>query len=106
MGVAALGATEFFDIPPVIPLAAVVGVGVLLGGIRHLGAGRDILAVAAVFVLLLAGQAGSRTPLHWAERIAVYVRAGPVNVAFWKRYLTFEIAAIQGVGLINKWSVF
>ncbi|WP_390178604.1 FUSC family protein [Microbacterium sp. MTN4-26] len=79
LGVAALGATEFFDIPPVIPLAAVVGVGVLLGGIRHLGAGRDILAVAAVFVLLLAGQAGSGDyPLSYLVTMGVGVVVGLV----------------------------
>ncbi len=79
LGVGALGATEYFDIPPVIPLAAVVAVGVLLGGIRHLGAGRDILAVAAVFVLLLAGQAGADDyPLSYLVTMGVGVVVGLV----------------------------
>lgn len=37
----------------VIALAAVVGVSVALGGIRALGAGRDWIAIAALFVLLV-----------------------------------------------------
>ncbi|MDZ8200387.1 FUSC family protein [Microbacterium sp. SSW1-59] len=77
LGVGALGATEAFDIPPVIPLATVVAIGVLLGGIRHLGAGRDILAVAAVFVLLLAGQAGADDyPLSYLVTMGVGVVVG------------------------------
>ncbi len=79
LGVGALGATELFDIPPVIPLAIVVGVGVLLGGIHRLGAGRDILAVAAVFVLLLAGQAGADDyPLSYLVTMGVGIVVGLV----------------------------
>lgn len=41
------------EVPDVIALAVVVGVSVALGGIRALGAGRDWIAIAALFVLLL-----------------------------------------------------
>lgn len=50
-GVAALR----FGVPGGVVLAVVVGVGVLLGGIRFLGAGQDWVAFAALFVLLAAG---------------------------------------------------
>lgn len=39
----------------VVVLAAIVGVGVLLGGVRQLGAGRSWVAIAGVFVLLPGG---------------------------------------------------
>nr|BFF10087.1 hypothetical protein GCM10025699_13900 [Microbacterium flavescens] len=51
LGVAAL----FAGVPGVLALAAVVGVGVLFGGVQALGLGRDWVAVAALFVLLLSG---------------------------------------------------
>lgn len=79
LGVGALGATELLAVPPVIPLAVVVAAAVLLGGIRHLGAGRDILAAAAVFVLLLAGQAGADDyPLSYLVTVGVGVVVGLV----------------------------
>ena len=44
-----------FDAPAVVEIAIVVAVGVSLGGIRRLGAGRDYVAVAALFVLVIGG---------------------------------------------------
>lgn len=41
--------------PGIVVLAVVIGVGVLFGGIRALGAGRDWIAIAALFVLLASG---------------------------------------------------
>jgi len=43
--------------PGVLAVAAVVGVGTLLAGIRRLGAGRDWVLTAGLFVLLLGGSA-------------------------------------------------
>jgi uncharacterized membrane protein YgaE (UPF0421/DUF939 family) len=44
-----------FSAPAVVEIAIVVAVGVALGGIRSLGAGRDYVAVAALFVLVIGG---------------------------------------------------
>lgn len=45
--------------PRIVGVAIVVGAGVAIGGIRALGTGRDWIAIAALFVLLLgAGDAG------------------------------------------------
>jgi uncharacterized membrane protein YgaE (UPF0421/DUF939 family) len=41
--------------PAVVEIAIVVAVGVSLGGLRPLGAGRDYVAVAALFVLVIGG---------------------------------------------------
>lgn len=51
LGVAAL----FAGLPVGVVLAAVVGVGVLFAGVRGLGVGRDWVAIAGLFVLLLSG---------------------------------------------------
>ncbi|MBD8022630.1 FUSC family protein [Microbacterium gallinarum] len=51
LGIAALSA----GVPGVLALAIVVGVGVLFGGVQALGVGRDWVAIAALFVLLLSG---------------------------------------------------
>jgi uncharacterized membrane protein YgaE (UPF0421/DUF939 family) len=44
-----------FAAPPVVEIAIVVAVGVALGGLPSLGAGRDYVAVAALFVLVIGG---------------------------------------------------
>lgn len=41
------------NVPDVAALAVVVGISVAVGGVRALGAGRDWIAIAALFVLLL-----------------------------------------------------
>jgi uncharacterized membrane protein YgaE (UPF0421/DUF939 family) len=41
--------------PRIIAVAAVVGLGVLLAGLRSLGSGREWVAIAGLFVLLLGG---------------------------------------------------
>ena len=41
--------------PAIVAMALVIGVGVALGGIRSLGVGREWIAIAGLFVLLLGG---------------------------------------------------
>jgi hypothetical protein len=48
-------AARFAGVPALIAVAAVVGIGVLFGGVRALGVGRDWVAIAALFVLLISG---------------------------------------------------
>lgn len=43
------------EAPGILAVALVVGVGVMLGGIERLGAGREWVAMAGLFVLLLGG---------------------------------------------------
>ncbi|WP_396667138.1 FUSC family protein [Microbacterium sp. R86528] len=45
-----------WGVPAVIAMALIIGVGVALGGVRALGAGREWVAVAALFVMLLSGR--------------------------------------------------
>ena len=43
-------------VPAVVGIAGVIAIGIILGGIRQLGAGRDWVAIAGLFVLLLGGR--------------------------------------------------
>lgn len=54
LGLGVLGLV-FAGLPSVIAVAVVIGVGILIGGIPALGEGRDWVAIAGLFVLLLGG---------------------------------------------------
>lgn len=54
LGLASL-AVVGFGMPRIVAVAAVTLLGVLLAGVRALGVGRDWVAIAALFVLLLGG---------------------------------------------------
>jgi hypothetical protein len=74
LGVAAL----FAGLPGVLTLAAVVGVGVLFGGVRALGVGRDWVAIAGLFVLLLSGGDPEDFSLSYLVTMAFGVVVGVV----------------------------
>ena len=58
--------------PQIVGVALVAGVGVTLGGIRALGVGRDWIALAALFVLLL----GARDPEGYSTSYLVTMAFG------------------------------
>lgn len=74
LGIAAL----FAGLPGLITLAAVVGVGVLFGGVRTLGVGRDWVAIAGLFVLLLSGADTEDFSLSYLVTMAFGVAVGIV----------------------------
>ncbi|HEU4808512.1 MAG TPA: FUSC family protein [Homoserinimonas sp.] len=59
-----------------VPLA--VGIGVLLGGIRGLGAGRDYVAIAALFVLVVGGTQAEDYSVGYLVQMAVGMAIGIV----------------------------
>jgi len=63
-------------VPPAIALAVIVGAGVVLGGIRGLGAGRDWIAIAALFVLLASGGSTGEFSLSYLVDVAFGVVVG------------------------------
>jgi hypothetical protein len=67
---------------PVLPvLALVVGVGVLLGGVRALGVGRDWIAIAGLFVLMLGGSDADGFSISYLATMGFGVLVGmAVNV--------------------------
>lgn len=68
--------------PRIVGVAIVVGVGVAIGGIRALGAGKDWIAIAALFVLLLGGDDASGFSVSYLVTMAFGVVIGvAVNLA-------------------------
>lgn len=77
VGLGLCGAAAFaLGVPGGVVLAVVVGVGVLLGGIRMLGAGQDWVAFAALFVLLAAGGDRGAFSLSYLVTMAFGVLVG------------------------------
>lgn len=74
LGILALG----LGVPAVIALALVICVGVLVGGIRALGVGRDWVAIAALFVLLLSGSNADGYSLSYLLTMAFGILVGVV----------------------------
>lgn len=62
--------------PGIVALALVVGVGVWLGGIDSLGAGRDWIAMAGLFVLLLGGPTPEEFSISYIVTMAFGVAVG------------------------------
>ncbi|WAP53033.1 aromatic acid exporter family protein [Arthrobacter sp. ATA002] len=65
-----------FGGPSVWTIALIVGLGVLLAGIPRLGAGKDYLPVAALFVLVLGGDDPDGYSLGYAVQMLVGVAVG------------------------------
>lgn len=63
-------------LPAVISVALVVGLGVVLGGIRSLGAGREWIPIAGLFVLLLGGSEASEFSISYLVTMAFGVLVG------------------------------
>ncbi|MCR2785058.1 MULTISPECIES: FUSC family protein [unclassified Microbacterium] len=71
-GLAVVGAGA----PGVVAIAIVVGVGVALGGIRRLGVGRDWIALAGLFVLVLGGSNADAFSTSYLVTMAFGVAVG------------------------------
>ena len=65
-------------VPGVIAVAAVIALGVWLGGLRTLGAGRELVAVAGLFVLLLGGRHADEFSMSYLVTMAFGVLVGVV----------------------------
>ncbi|MBD7994340.1 FUSC family protein [Arthrobacter sp. Sa2CUA1] len=75
-GIALALVALLFGGPTVWSIALIVGVGVLLAGIPRLGAGRDYLPVAALFVLVLGGDNADGYSYGYAVQMGVGVLVG------------------------------
>jgi uncharacterized membrane protein YgaE (UPF0421/DUF939 family) len=71
-------ALTWLGAPGIVALALVVGVGVWLGGIESLDAGRDWIAMAGLFVLLLGGPTPEDFSLSYLVTMAFGVAVGLV----------------------------
>ena len=78
----ALTTMLLFGQPNVVTISLIVGVGVLLAGMPNLGAGRDYLPMAALFVLALGGDDPDGYSLGYTVQMLVGVVVGlTVNAA-------------------------
>lgn len=81
--------------PNLVTIAVAVGLGVLLAGIRRLGAGAEYVPVAAVFVLILGGQDAEGYSAGFLVQMSVGVVIGLlVNVTVFPP-LDFRTARLQ-----------
>ncbi|HWS52249.1 MAG TPA: FUSC family protein [Microbacterium sp.] len=62
--------------PGLVAIALVIGVGIIIGGVTALGAGRDLVAVAALFVLLIGGLDADQFSLSYLLTMAFGVVVG------------------------------
>ena len=83
IGLGLLGIVALFaGLPAVIALALVIAIGVLIGGIRALGVGREWVAIAALFVLLLSGSQADDFSVSYLLNVGFGVLIGvAVNLA-------------------------
>lgn len=66
------------DVVGIVAVALVVGVGVALGGVRALGPGRDLIAMAGLFTLLLGGAKIEEFSISYLVTMAFGVVVGVV----------------------------
>ncbi|WP_308800031.1 FUSC family protein [Agromyces silvae] len=64
--------------PGISAVAAVIAVGVWLGGLRSLGSGRELVAVAGLFVLLIGGRDADEFSMSYLVTMAFGVVVGVV----------------------------
>ncbi|MBF0814992.1 aromatic acid exporter family protein [Microbacterium paludicola] len=91
-------ALTWLGAPGIIALALVVGVGVWLGGIEQLDAGRDWIAMAGLFVLLLGGPTPDDFSISYLVTMAFGVIVGLVaNLLFPPLYLQQASARLSSL---------
>ncbi|NYF15570.1 uncharacterized membrane protein YgaE (UPF0421/DUF939 family) [Microbacterium sp. AK009] len=79
VGLGLLGIVALFaGLPAVLTLALVIAIGVIIGGIRELGVGREWVAIAALFVLLLSGTQADDFSVSYLLTVAFGVLIGVV----------------------------
>lgn len=69
-------ALVFSGVPAVFAIAAVIGVGIVISGFTVLGAGRDWVAIAGLFVLLLGGSTADEFSLSYLLTMAFGILVG------------------------------
>jgi hypothetical protein len=76
IGVALAAAVVIFSEPSVLTVSLVVGVGMLFGGIRQLGAGRDYVPIAGLFVLIVGGPDADGYSIGYVSQMTLGVVVG------------------------------
>ncbi|MGO4383050.1 FUSC family protein [Specibacter sp. RAF43] len=95
LGIGLAAGVLAFGQPNIVSISLAVGVGVLLGGQQWLGAGRDYVPVAALFVLIVGGPRADSFSIGYAVQMSLGVVVGlVVNVTVFPP-LTFDRALLR-----------
>ncbi|ANP74122.1 FUSC family protein [Cryobacterium arcticum] len=76
IGIALAAAVIIFSEPSVITVSLVVGIGILFGGIRQLGAGRDYVPIAGLFVLIVGGPNADGYSIGYVSQMSLGIVVG------------------------------
>lgn len=95
IGILLAGGVLLLGEPTVLSIAAVVAVGVLIAGVRRLGAGQEYVPMAAMFVLIVGGPNAENYSIGYLVQMSVGVAVGLlVNVLVFPP-LNFTAAALE-----------
>ncbi|MET1035482.1 MAG: aromatic acid exporter family protein [Arthrobacter sp.] len=93
LGILLAGVFVLASLPPLLGIMLVTGAGVLLGGMRGLGAGREYVPVSALFVLVLGGGDADGYSFGYLSQMAVGVLVGlAVNILIFPPLTTASAA--------------
>ncbi|HEX2248517.1 MAG TPA: FUSC family protein, partial [Arthrobacter sp.] len=95
LGIVLAGLVVLFAEPNLITISLVVGVAVLLSGLRWLGHGKDYVPMAALFVLIIGGQDAESYSIGYAVQMAVGVGCGLLVNAVILPPLNFNAAILK-----------
>lgn len=76
LGIALAAGVIVFSEPSVLTVSLVVGVGMLFGGIRRLGAGRDYVPIAGLFVLIVGGPNADGYSIGYVSQMSLGIVVG------------------------------
>lgn len=76
IGIALAAAVIIFSEPSVVTVSLVVGIGMLFSGIRQLGAGRDYVPIAGLFVLIVGGPDADGYSIGYVSQMTLGVVVG------------------------------
>jgi len=76
IGIGLAAAVIIFSQPSVLTVSLVVGIGILFGGIRQLGAGRDYVPIAGLFVLIVGGPNADGYSIGYVSQMSLGIVVG------------------------------
>ncbi|MEX5271458.1 aromatic acid exporter family protein [Kocuria sabuli] len=95
LGIALAGGVLLVGEPNLLTVAVAVGIGVLLAGVRRLGAGAEYVPVGALFVLIIGGQDAEGFSAGFLVQMSVGVVIGLLVNALVFPPLDFRTARLQ-----------
>ncbi|NMR32120.1 FUSC family protein [Crystallibacter degradans] len=95
IGILLAGVIVLFAEPNLLTISLVVGVAVLVSGLRWLGHGKDYVPMAALFVLIIGGQDIESYSIGYAVQMAVGVGCGLLVNAVILPPLNFNAAVLK-----------